>query len=66
MENDKIEEKIATKIESIIEEGVDMSNLDMLGKLVDIHKDLSNEDYWNIKKEVMENELQKSRRLWKL
>ena len=26
----------------------------MLGKLVDIHKDLANEEYWNKKKEVME------------
>lgn len=64
MNNEKIKEEIAENIKGIMEQGVDMSNLDMLGKLVDIHKDLSNEDYWKIKKEVYENELQESRRIW--
>lgn len=62
MDNDKIKEEIADNIKDIMEQGIDMNNLDMLGKLVDIHKDLSNEDYWKIKEEVYENELQESRR----
>lgn len=49
---DKIKEQVEKEISCIAEEGIQMSNLDMLGKLVDIHKDLSNEDYWKIKEEV--------------
>lgn len=53
--DEKIKTQVEEKINSIIgDEGIQMGNLDMLGKLIDIHKDLSNEDYWNKKKEVME------------
>lgn len=53
--DDKLKNQIEEKINTIVgDEGIQMGNLDMLGKLVDIHKDLSNEDYWNKKKEVME------------
>lgn len=52
-ENEKdIMKQVEKEIECIAEEGIQMSNLDMLGKLVDIHKDLSNEDYWKMKEEV--------------
>ena len=34
-------------------------NFENLCKLVDIHKDLKNEEYWEIKKEVYKNEIQR-------
>ena len=53
--DEKIKNQVEEKINNIIgDEGIQMGNLDMLGKLIDIHKDLANEDYWNKKKEVME------------
>ena len=53
--DDKIKTQVEEKINTLIgDEGIQMGNLDMLGKLIDIHKDLANEDYWNKKKEVME------------
>ena len=52
--DDKIKNQLEEKINTIIEEGIQMNNLDMLGKLVDIHKDIANEDYWTKKKEVMD------------
>lgn len=53
MEENKIKEQVENQINTIIEEGVQVGNIDMLGKLVDIHKDLANEEYWKVKKEVM-------------
>lgn len=59
----EVKEKVKEKIDDIISEGIEMNNLDVLGKLVDIHKDISNEEYWKIKEEVYKDEL--SRRIWK-
>lgn len=50
---DKVNEQIEEKIKKIVEVGVQSDNVDYLYKLVDIHKDLANEDYWKCKKEVM-------------
>lgn len=50
---DKVNEQIEEKIKKIVEVGVQSDNVDYLYKLVDIHKDLANEDYWNCKKEVL-------------
>lgn len=38
-------------IECIVDEGIQAQNIDFLSKIVDIHKDISNEEYWNMKKE---------------
>lgn len=38
---------------------INPGNLENLYKLVDIHKDLKNEEYWEIKKEVYKNEIQR-------
>lgn len=46
---DKVEELIDCIVK---EEELKTSDVDLLGKLVDIHKDLSNEEYWKIKEEV--------------
>ena len=46
-------EKVEEKIQLIMNNGISPENVETLGELVDIHKDLANEDYWNEKKEVM-------------
>ena len=38
-------------IGGIVEQGIQPDNIDILYKLVDIHKDIANEEYWEIKKE---------------
>lgn len=49
----KLEEKVNEIIMQIVDNGIDSNNLETLGELVDIHKDLANEEYWKVKKEVM-------------
>lgn len=49
-----LKEKVENGIKNIAENGIEREELDTLYKLVDIHKDLSNEEYWEKKKEVME------------
>ena len=49
----EVKDKVEEKINTILENGIDMNNLEVLDKLVDIHKDMSNEEYWNEKKEGM-------------
>lgn len=48
---DKIIEQVEEAINSISEKGIEPNNLDNLGKLIDIHKDLKDEEYWKIKEE---------------
>ena len=50
----KIKEQTEKKINDILTQGVQAGNIDMLYKLVDIHKDIANEEYWKNKEEVME------------
>lgn len=52
--NNKLKEQLEEKIDIIAEQGIQEDTLDVLCKLVDIHKDLSNEEYWKKKQEVME------------
>lgn len=47
--NDKLKDLTEKSIEKTIKEGITTANLDLLGKLVDIHKDISEEDYWKRK-----------------
>lgn len=42
-----------TQIETIKNEHINVNNIDYLYKLVDIHKDLKNEEYWKEKIETM-------------
>lgn len=59
---EEVIEKVEGKINEIVStQGVKKDNVDYLYKLVDIHKDLKNEDYWK-KKEEKINEIRK--RLW--
>lgn len=49
-----LKEKVENGIKNIAENGIEREELDTLYKLIDIHKDLANEEYWEKKKEVME------------
>lgn len=56
MEEEKTMQKEVIKqveksIKEITDSGITPSNLDNLGKLVDVHKDLKNEEYWEKKEE---------------
>lgn len=55
---DKVENKITELINT---EGLKRDNVEYLYKLVDIHKDLKNENYWKVKEEKYNDEI---RRLW--
>jgi len=48
---DDIKRIVEEPIKTIIKDGVNSSNLDYLYKLVDIHKDMANEEYWLAKEE---------------
>lgn len=48
---DKLCKKTEEKLEEIEKVGITSENLDNLGKLIDIHKDIKNEDYWKAKEE---------------
>lgn len=50
---DKVKEKTEYIIDDILNEGINRDNVDMLGKVIDIHKDVSNEEYWCIKEDKM-------------
>ena len=47
----KVKEKTEELINAILEEGIQANNIDFLYKVVDIHKDIANEEYWQTKKE---------------
>lgn len=47
---DKVEAKIT---ELVGKEGIRKDNIDYLYKLVDIHKDIKNEEYWKVKEEKL-------------
>lgn len=49
---EKLKNQVEQLIDCITQEDIQVNNVDLLGKLVDIHKDLSNENYWKIKEEV--------------
>ena len=42
----KVNEQVEGQIKKIVEEGLQLNNIDRLYKLVDIHKDIANEEYW--------------------
>ena len=48
----KIKELVEKELKRLSESGIQVNNIDYYGKLVDIHKDIENEDYWKEKKEV--------------
>lgn len=48
-----VKEKIEKIIEDINQNGLQISDVDLLFKVIDIHKDICNEEYWKTKEEVM-------------
>lgn len=48
---EKVKERTEKLINRILDEGIKMENIDFLYKMIDIHKDISNEEYWDVKKE---------------
>lgn len=60
---EKIIEQATERIKEILEQGIQAENVEMLGELVDIQKDLEKMEYLKKKKEVLENDV---RKLWKL
>ncbi len=44
-----LKEKTEELMEFYAKEGIDVDNIDFLGKVVDIHKDMCNEKYWKEK-----------------
>lgn len=55
---DEALEKVEKQIAEVINDGVKRENVEYLYKLVDIHKDLKNEEYWKKKGEYY-NEIQR-------
>ena len=45
----QLKEKAEELIDSILKEGIQQNNIEFLEKIVDIHKDISNEEYWKEK-----------------
>lgn len=48
---DEIKEIIENELQQFANAEINKENLDTLYKLIDIHKDIANEEYWQIKKE---------------
>ena len=47
-----LKELVEAELREIVNTGIQQENLDNLDKLIDIHKDIENEEYWKKKKEV--------------
>jgi hypothetical protein len=55
-------EDVEKQIELIKNEGVKLENIEYLYKLIDIHKDLKNEEYWKVKEDYYAIQ----RKLWRI
>lgn len=51
--HEELKKQVEEKIKTITDSGITPENIKALGELVDIHKDLSNEQYWEKKEEVL-------------
>lgn len=49
----KTKEEVEKLIKNIVNDGLQTGNVDLLYKLIDIHKDIENECYWKIKEDNM-------------
>ena len=49
----KLKKEVEEKIEKTLENGIDENNVVYIYRLIDIHKDIENEDYWKKKEEMM-------------
>lgn len=48
----ELKKQLEEKIKIIMDKGLQEDNIEILGELVDMHKDLANEEYWQEKEEV--------------
>lgn len=48
---DKIKETTEKKLEELENQGLSQSNVDYFGKVLDMHKDIMQEEYWKMKEE---------------
>lgn len=48
---EKLNQQVEKEITNILSQEISVDNINMLDKLVDIHKDIANEDYWKVKEE---------------
>lgn len=53
MKDGRLIEKTEEILDNCLKEGINMENIDLVTKLVDIHKDISNENYWKEKIDMM-------------
>ena len=49
----KAKEEVEKLIKQVTESGLQVANVELLYKLIDIHKDINNEEYWKKKEENM-------------
>ena len=52
-----LKELVETELKDILDIGIQEDNIDNLGKLIDIHKDIANENYWKVKEDNMRNRM---------
>ena len=50
---EKTKQETEKVIEGILDQGINEGSLDYLYKVVDIHKDIANEEYWKMKEEKL-------------
>lgn len=50
---EKLKEQVESQIEAMVEQGIEPNNVEYVYRLIDIHKDLANEEYWKKKEEAM-------------
>lgn len=51
---EKLKKMVEQEINNMTSDGLKPQDLEVLSKLVDVHKDLENEEYWKVKKEAIE------------
>ena len=51
---EQLSQKVEEQLKKVVDQGITSSNIDYAYKLVDIHKDLANEKYWEKKGEMIE------------
>lgn len=53
----KVNKQVEEKINNIITQGIKPENIENLYKLIDIHKDIANEQYWEVEKKGEKSEM---------
>lgn len=48
----KAKEEVEKLIKQVTESGLQVANVELLYKLIDIHKDIENEEYWKKRRKI--------------